>query len=80
MRQWQWSEKLARCLAKLGKTAADARNDLKSAEWKAAVALRMKEITQAKNLWLTAARNGETGGSERLCGSIAGESVRRTGH
>lgn len=52
IREAQWEENLARCLRQLGKTEADARRDRKSAGWKAAVALRMKEITQARNGWL----------------------------
>jgi hypothetical protein len=53
IREGRWAEMLARCLERLGKTRADAQRDRKSAPWKAAVALTLKERTQASNRWLT---------------------------
>ena len=52
MREARWAEMLARCLRKLGKSAADIAVDRKSAIWKVSVALRLKETTQASNGWL----------------------------
>lgn len=46
------AEVLERCLRQLGKTRADALADRKGAQWKAAIALRVKETTQASNRWL----------------------------
>lgn len=53
IRENRWAEVLQRCLAQLGKTEAEARAERKGAPWKAAVALRLKETTQAGNRWLT---------------------------
>ena len=53
IRQERWTRALSRCLKRLGKSETDAQNDRKGAAWKAAVALRLKEITQAGNRWLT---------------------------
>lgn len=52
IREARWAEALGHCLQRLGKTEADVRKGRKGAEWKAAVALRLKEITQAGNRWL----------------------------
>lgn len=53
MREARWAEVLGQCLSRLGKGEADAAAAPKSASWKAAVALRLKEISQAGNRWLT---------------------------
>ncbi len=53
MREQRWAEMLGRCLQHLGKNEGDIRNDRKSAPWKAAVALRLKETSQAGNRWLS---------------------------
>ena len=43
---------MERCLRTLGRTEADAHSERKGVSWKAAVALRLKEATQASNRWL----------------------------
>lgn len=52
IREAQWAEALQARLKQLGKTEADIRQDRKGAAWKAGVALRLKETTQAGNRWL----------------------------
>jgi REP element-mobilizing transposase RayT len=52
IREVRWTEALDRCLRRLGRTEADVRKDRKGAPWKAAIALRLKETTQASNRWL----------------------------
>ena len=53
IRTAQWESALGDCLRRLGKVSAEAGREPKSARWKAAVALRLKETTQAGNRWLT---------------------------
>jgi REP element-mobilizing transposase RayT len=53
IREARWTEELARCMAKLGKSEAEARTERKGAPWKAAVARRLKETTQASNGWIS---------------------------
>jgi hypothetical protein len=45
-REARWTAALNRCLERLGRTEADIRTGCKSAPWKAAVALRLKESTR----------------------------------
>jgi len=52
IRELRWAAELERCLRTLGKTEADAHSARKSAPWKATIALRLKEVTQASNRWL----------------------------
>ena len=52
IRELRWAAELERCLRTLGKTGTDTRGALKGAPWKAAIALRLKEATQASNRWL----------------------------
>ncbi len=52
IRELRWGVELERCLQTLRKTEAAAQGERKSAPWKAAVALRLKEATQASNRWL----------------------------
>ena len=52
VREARWTAMLDRCLCQLGKTEMDTRKDRKSASWKVAIALRLKETTQAGNRWL----------------------------
>jgi REP element-mobilizing transposase RayT len=52
IRELRWAAELERCLLALGKTGADVHSERKSAPWKAAIALRLKEATQASNRWL----------------------------
>ena len=52
IRQAHWDEVLQSLLKMKRKTLADARADLKGAEWKAQIALEMKSRTQAANQWL----------------------------
>ncbi|MBM3852475.1 MAG: hypothetical protein FJ399_04895 [Verrucomicrobia bacterium] len=54
IREMRWAATLERCLRALGRTEKAAQTDRKGAPWKAAVALRMKEISQANNRWLSA--------------------------
>jgi len=75
MRETRWAEAMGRCLQRLEKSADDIETDRKSATWKAAVALRMKKITQASNRWL----------AEQLCMgrpeavSVYAGRIRKTG-
>jgi hypothetical protein len=50
----RWAAALERCLRAIGRSEAAAQTDRKGAPWKAAVAWRMKEISQASNRWLSA--------------------------
>jgi len=52
IRQEQWRRELERCLRVLGKTVEDNPADLKSADWKVAIAAHLKQKTQASNGWL----------------------------
>ena len=52
VREARWTAMLDRCLCQLGKTEMDTRKDRKSASWKVAIALRLKETTQAGNRWM----------------------------
>ena len=52
VRQSQWQTQLERALRQLGKTAAEASDDLKSAPWKVAIAAYLKQTTQATNRWI----------------------------
>lgn len=54
IRELSWAATLKRCLQALGRNEKVAQTDRKGAPWKAAVALRMKEISQASNRWLSA--------------------------
>jgi hypothetical protein len=53
IREERWQSQLAKCMAKVRKTPEDARNDLKSAPWKVAIAAELKRTSQATNRWLT---------------------------
>jgi hypothetical protein len=48
----RWEEKVAACLAALGKNAADVAAEAKGAGWKVAVAATVKGTTTASNPWL----------------------------
>ena len=61
IREHLWEKRLAECLRELRKTAADARNDRKSAGWKIAVADTLKRTTQAPNGWLAVRLNMGSG-------------------
>ena len=52
VREARWTTALDHYLRQLGKTAEDARQDRKSASWKVAIALQLKETTQVGNRWL----------------------------
>jgi putative transposase len=52
IRETKWAAALSASLRALGKTEADLRCGPQSAPWKVAVALHLKERTQATNLWL----------------------------
>lgn len=54
IRELRWAAALERCLRALSRSEAEAQTDRKGAPWKAAVAWRMKEISQASNRWLSA--------------------------
>lgn len=54
IRELRWAATLERCLRALGRSENAAQADRKGAPWKAAVAWRMKEISQASNRWLSA--------------------------
>jgi putative transposase len=49
----RWMLALDRALKGMGKCAADCRADRKSAPWKIAVAVHLKQSTHASNRWLT---------------------------
>jgi len=48
----KWEETLAVCLRKLNKDLHAVEKEKKSAEWKIAIAVYMKEITTASNKWI----------------------------
>lgn len=52
IQEMRWSEALERSLRLVGKTLAMARADRKSAPWKAAVALHLKQTSPVRNRWL----------------------------
>jgi len=52
IREIRWAEALARSLRLVDKTLAMARTDRKSAPWKAAIALHLKQTTPVRNSWL----------------------------
>jgi putative transposase len=52
IRRARWDTELQRCLACLHKGPADILSDRKSADWKIAIALRLKRQTQALNGWI----------------------------
>lgn len=52
IRETHWAEALHEGMAALGKTAADVLVDRKTASWKIALALYLKQTTQASNGWL----------------------------
>ena len=52
IRELRWAPALEKCLKTLNKDTAAIRAEPKSAPWKAAIALRLKEATQADNRWL----------------------------
>jgi hypothetical protein len=54
IREMRWAATLERCLRVVGQSKKAARMDRKGAPWKAAVALRLKETSQASNRWLSA--------------------------
>lgn len=52
MRELAWESRLDRCLSVLGKSESDVKADLKSADWKVAVASFMKRRHLCRNGWL----------------------------
>ena len=52
LNEMQWTEVLEECLERLGKSPDDIRKDIKSADWKAAIAWWLKSQTSASNRWL----------------------------
>ncbi len=52
-----WETTLEECLRSLKKTKSDIEKDRKSAEWKLAIALTLKEHTSARNGWIAARLN-----------------------
>lgn len=54
VREIRWATALDQALKALKRTADEARDSRKSAEWKLALAAWMKTHTQASNHWLTA--------------------------
>ncbi len=52
MRELAWEARLDRCLSVLGKSESDVQADLKSADWKVAIACFMKKRHLSRNGWL----------------------------
>jgi len=52
LNEMQWAESLHDCLGKLGKSPKDIHQDIKSADWKAAIAWWLKTRTSVSNRWL----------------------------
>ena len=48
-----WERALERCLRRLGRDLKEAAADAKSAEWKVAIAARLKAETSATNAWIS---------------------------
>ena len=53
----RWEMALEQCMQASGKTAEDCVRDIKSAEWKIAVATALKQTTSATNVWISEALN-----------------------
>ena len=49
----RWETGLRTCLDCLGKSLSDAPNDKRSADWKLAIASKLKKETSVTNAWLT---------------------------
>lgn len=70
-RQLIWKEQLEVLMRKVGKTPADAANDIKSAPWKIAIAAHLKSTTTATNPWLAEnLRMGAPEGVSRYVGEF----------
>ena len=54
VRELLWEECLAKCLRVLGKVKSEAESDLKSADWKVAIAGLLKKRYLCSNGWLSA--------------------------
>lgn len=52
LNEMQWMEVLEKCLERLGKSPDDIQKDIKSADWKAAIAWWLRSRTSASNRWL----------------------------
>lgn len=71
IRAERWESELQRCLDKLGKSSADARADPKSADWKVAIATRLKRKMLCKNPWIDATlRMGAGASISRYCSEL----------
>lgn len=52
LNEMQWEQVLVHCLKNLGKSRSDIQREIKSVEWKAAIAWWLKSRTSAGNRWL----------------------------
>lgn len=65
----RWEAGLLKCLSRLGKNKEDAESDKRSADWKLAVAAKLKRETSVTNAWLTEHLNMGTARSvSAICG------------
>ncbi len=75
VRELLWEEQLEKCLRVLGKGVADAESDLKSADWKVAVAGLLKKRHLCANGWISARLNmgAASAVSRNVAGMFSGE-------
>lgn len=71
LREEMWEDELGACLGRLGKRAADIESDPKSADWKVAVAVRLKRAGLCTNSWIGRRLNmGAPASISRYCGEL----------
>ena len=75
-----WLAALERCLALLGKTRDDSIREKRSADWKLAIATKLKRETSASNAWLSEQLHmGAPKGVSAFCGRYAKERENNCG-
>jgi putative transposase len=73
VREQQWEQGVAACMARLGMVERDVRSARKSAAWKVAVAAHLRRHTTVKNPWLAARLHvGDPDGVSRYVGEVRG--------
>jgi REP element-mobilizing transposase RayT len=75
VRELLWEEQLEECLKILGKGAAEAESDLKSADWKVAIAGLLKKRHLCANGWISSRLNmgAASAVSRNVAGMFSGE-------
>ena len=66
-----WERQLERCLTALGRTAADSESEARSADWKVAIATRLKRSALCKNARIDRKLNmGSRASISRYCSEL----------